>query len=372
MAVVTIKHLLEAGVHFGHKTRRWNPKMKKFIFESREGIYILDLQKTLEQLREACRFVRKAVLDGGSVLFVGTKKQAKDAIEKAGSTTGMHFVTERWLGGTLTNNSTIRKSIQRLRYLDGLFEDGTAEGLSKKEISAINRERARLHKNLDGIINMTNLPGVVYVVDPNREKIATAEARKLGIPIIAMVDTNCDPEIVDFAVPANDDAIKSVNLVTSIIAKIVQEALQEREKLGIVVEETPPAEEPPPKAEKPQRRPSRRPPRPRSRSSKPGPERKTGPRPKPKRAKPAISTTQSEAETAPASEAAPEQPKPDAATERPEAEAPVETTEAEMKTEVPEEAVTDEPAPDAPPEAEAAPDEGTREEKTDKQEDTPE
>jgi small subunit ribosomal protein S2 len=261
LAVVTIKDLLEAGVHFGHKTRRWNPKMKKFIFEARDGIYILDLQKTMEQLQAACNCIRQKVIEGKSVLFVGTKKQAKESIEKAGTDTKMHYVNERWLGGTLTNNTTIRKSIRRLRYLNSLFENGTADELPKKEISAINRERARLHKNLDGIMEMADLPAVLFVVDPKKERIATSEARRLGITIVGIVDTNCDPDNVDYPIPANDDAIKSVSLITSIVAKIIKEALQEREKLGIVIEdkapetettEEPPAKSPPPR--KPQRR----------------------------------------------------------------------------------------------------------------------
>ena len=262
MAVVTIKDLLEAGVHFGHKTRRWNPKMKRFIFEARDGIYIIDLQKTMEQLQSACNCIRQKVIEGNSVLFVGTKKQAKKSIEKAGTDTKMHYVNERWLGGTLTNNATIRKSIQRLRYLNGLFENGTAEELPKKEISAINRERARLHKNLDGIMEMKDLPAVVFIVDPKREKIATAEARKLGITIVGVVDTNCDPDDVDFPIPANDDAIKSVSLMTGIVSKIIQEALREREKLGMVIEDTAPeaeaVEEPPRKPPAPRRPPRRK------------------------------------------------------------------------------------------------------------------
>jgi small subunit ribosomal protein S2 len=237
LALVTIKHLLEAGVHFGHKTRRWNPKMKPFIFEARDGIYIFDLQKTMEQLNSACNFVRETVKNGKSVLFVGTKKQAKDPIAKAGLDTQMHYVTERWLGGTLTNNITIRKSIQRMRQIDGVFEGGAAESMPKKEISSLTRERARFHKNLEGIKDMQDLPGVVFIVDPKREKIATAEARRLGIGLVGLVDTNCDPDVVDYPIPGNDDAMKSVSLITGIIAKVVQEALQEREKLGLTLKE---------------------------------------------------------------------------------------------------------------------------------------
>ena len=241
MAVVTIKHLLEAGVHFGHKTRRWNPKMKPFIFEARDGIYIFDLQKTMEQLNSACNYIREIVMSGKSILFVGTKKQAKEPIAKAGQDTMMPFVTERWLGGALTNNVTIRKSIQRMKYIDGLFSNGASETLPKKEISSLTREKNRLHKNLDGIKDMQILPGVVFIIDPKREKIATAEARRLGIGTVGLVDTNSDPDDVDYPIPGNDDAMKSVSLITGIIAKIVQEAIQEREKLGIKVQELPEA-----------------------------------------------------------------------------------------------------------------------------------
>ena len=239
MALVTIKHLLEAGVHFGHKTRRWNPKMKPFIFEARDGIYIFDLQKTMEQLNAACNFIREVILTGKSILFVGTKKQAKEPVLKAGQDTGMPYVTERWLGGTLTNNITIRKSIQRMKYIDEIFASGASETMPKKEISSLTRERERLHKNLDGIKDMQVLPGVVFIVDPKREKIATAEARRLKIGTVGLIDTNSDPDDVDYPIPGNDDAMKSVSLITGIIAKVVQEAIQEREKLGIKVQELP-------------------------------------------------------------------------------------------------------------------------------------
>ena len=235
MAVVTIKSLLEAGVHFGHQTRRWNPKMKRFIFEERNGIYIIDLQRTLIQLNEACQFVRNVVRNGKAVLFVGTKRQAREAIEAAAKHCGMHSVTHRWLGGTLTNNQTIRRSIGRLKELEALFENGRAATLSKKEISSLTRERDRLHRNLEGIQEMNELPGAVFIVDTKRERIATPEAAKLEIPIIALVDTNADPDEIDYPIPGNDDAVKSISLVTGVIAAIVAETQAEMEKLGLTI-----------------------------------------------------------------------------------------------------------------------------------------
>ncbi|MBN1918514.1 MAG: 30S ribosomal protein S2 [Verrucomicrobia bacterium] len=233
MAVVTIKSLLEAGVHFGHQTRRWNPKMKRFIFEERNGIYIIDLQRTLIQLSEACQFARNVVRAGKAVLFVGTKRQAREAIQEAAKRCGMHFVTHRWLGGTLTNNQTIRRSISRLKELEALFENGRAASLSKKEAASLSRERERLHRNLEGIQDMSELPGAVFIVDTKRERIASSEAAKLGIPIVALVDTNADPDEVDYPIPGNDDAVKSISLVAGVIAAVVAETQAELEKLGL-------------------------------------------------------------------------------------------------------------------------------------------
>ena len=227
MAVVTIKDLLESGVHFGHQTRRWNPKMKRYIYEERNGIYIIDLQKTMTELKRACVFLRKTVSSGGEVLFVGTKKQARQALFEASERCGMHYVTERWLGGALTNNATIKKSINRLRELETMVEDGTMDLLGKKEVSMLMREKNRLHKNLDGIKNMKKLPRAMFVVDPKRENIAVAEATKLKIPVIAMIDTNSDPDMVEYSIPGNDDAIKSVSLISSILASIINEAAEE-------------------------------------------------------------------------------------------------------------------------------------------------
>jgi small subunit ribosomal protein S2 len=238
LAVVTIKSLLEAGVHFGHQTRRWNPKMKRFIFEERNGIYIIDLQRTLIQLNEACQFVRNVVRDGKSVLFVGTKRQARESIQEAAKRCGMHSVTHRWLGGTLTNNQTIRRSIGRLKELEALFEDGRAAALSKKEVSSLSRERERLHRNLEGIQEMNELPGAVFIVDTKRERIAAQEAVKLGIPIVALVDTNADPDEVDYPIPGNDDAVKSISLIAGVMASIAAETQAEMEKLGLTTKRT--------------------------------------------------------------------------------------------------------------------------------------
>lgn len=231
MAVVTIKDLLESGVHFGHQTRRWNPKMKRYIYEERNGIYIIDLQKTMTELKKACMFLRKTVSGGGEVLFVGTKKQAKQALFDASGRCGMHYVTERWLGGTLTNNATIKRSINRLRELETMVEEGTMDLLGKKEVSMLMREKNRLHKNLDGVKNMNKLPRAMFVVDPKRENIAVAEATKLKIPVIAMIDTNSDPDMVEYSIPGNDDAIKSVTLISSILASIINEAAEEYKAL---------------------------------------------------------------------------------------------------------------------------------------------
>lgn len=226
MAVVSMKKLLEAGVHFGHQTRRWNPKMDKYIFTERNGIYIIDLQKTATQIEDAYTTIRDIVADGGEVLFVGTKKQAKDAIEQEAKRSGQYYVANRWLGGMLTNFDTIRKSIDKLKRYEQMEEDGTFDLLPKKEVLQYQKEMDRLEKNLGGIKDMEKLPDVLFVVDPGEESIAVHEARILGIPVVAIVDTNCDPDDVDLAIPGNDDAIRAVKLITSIIADAVVEANQ--------------------------------------------------------------------------------------------------------------------------------------------------
>ena len=226
MAVVSMKKLLEAGVHFGHQTRRWNPKMAKYIFTERNGIYIIDLQKTATQIEDAYEMIRDIVADGGDVLFVGTKKQAQDAIEQEAKRSGQYYVSNRWLGGMLTNFDTIRKSIDKLKRYEQMEEDGTFDLLPKKEVLQYQKEMDRLEKNLGGIKDMEKLPDVLFVVDPGEESIAVHEARILGIPVVAIVDTNCDPDEVDLAIPGNDDAIRAVKLITSIIADAVVEANQ--------------------------------------------------------------------------------------------------------------------------------------------------
>ena len=226
MAIVTMKKLLEAGVHFGHQTRRWNPKMKKYIFTERNGIYIIDLQKTAVQIEEAYATIRDIVADGGDVLFVGTKKQAQDSIEHEAKRCGQFYVSNRWLGGMLTNFDTIRKSIDKLKRYEQMEEDGTFDLLPKKEVLQYQKEMDKLEKNLGGIKEMENLPDVLFVVDPGEESIAVHEAIILGIPVVAIVDTNCDPDDVDLAIPGNDDAIRAVKLITSIIADAVVEANQ--------------------------------------------------------------------------------------------------------------------------------------------------
>ena len=224
MAVVTMKSLLESGVHFGHQTKRWDPRMKRFIFAQRNGIHIIDLQKTIEAIKEAYEVVRQTVLQGRSVLFLGTKKQAQQAIEKEAQACGMHYVNNRWLGGMLTNFSTIKKSLLRLKKLEKMEIDGTFDSLTKKEISALLKEKQRLEKNLGGIKEMKDLPGALFVIDTRKEAIAIAEARRMDIPIVAVVDTNCDPTGIDYPIPGNDDAIRAITLFTSIISKAVIEA----------------------------------------------------------------------------------------------------------------------------------------------------
>jgi small subunit ribosomal protein S2 len=223
MATLTMKELLEAGVHFGHQTKRWNPKMQKYIFGERNGIYIIDLQKTLKKFREAYAFVRDLASGGGTVLFVGTKKQAQDTVFEEATRCGMYYVNQRWLGGTLTNFTTIRKSITRLNKLEEMRETGEHERLPKKEVLELERERQRLEKALIGIRTMDHLPSAVFVIDPKKERIAVAEARRLGIPTVAVVDTNCDPTEIDYPIPGNDDAIRAVRLISARIADAVSE-----------------------------------------------------------------------------------------------------------------------------------------------------
>ncbi|TCP70118.1 30S ribosomal protein S2 [Baia soyae] len=226
MAVVSMKQLLEAGVHFGHQTRRWNPKMSKFIFTERNGIYIIDLQKTVKMMEQAYAGVRDIAANGGTVLFVGTKKQAQEAVKEEAIRAGQYFVNHRWLGGTLTNFGTIRKRIDRLHELERMEEDGTFEVLPKKEVVLLKKEHEKLEKFLGGIKHMKKLPDAIFIVDPRKERIAVAEARKLNIPIVSIVDTNCDPDEVDFIIPGNDDAIRAVRLFTGKIADAIIEARQ--------------------------------------------------------------------------------------------------------------------------------------------------
>ena len=235
MAVVTMKNLLESGVHFGHQTRRWDPRMKKYIFAERNGIHIIDLQKTIAAIKEAYDVVRKTVLDGKSILFIGTKKQAQQAIEAEAKRCGMFFVHNRWLGGMLTNFTTIKKSIGRMKKIEKMELDGTFEEFTKKEIARLRKERSRMEKNLGGIKEMRDLPGAVFIIDTRKEAIAVAEAKRCNVPIIAIVDTNCDPTDIDYPVPGNDDAIRAITLFTQIIANAVIEADNE---IGLEVIET--------------------------------------------------------------------------------------------------------------------------------------
>lgn len=256
MAVVTMKNLLESGVHFGHQTKRWDPRMKKFIFAQRNGIHIIDLQKTIVSIKEAYDAVRATVLQGGSVLFVGTKKQAQVAVAKEAERCGMHFINNRWLGGMLTNFSTIKKSLQRLKKIEKMEIDGTFEQLTKKEVSRLLKEKGKLEKNLGGIKEMKDLPGIIFIIDTKKETIAVAEAKRMGIPIVAVVDTNCNPEGIDFPIPGNDDAIRAISLFTQVIANAVIEAenetglrvietLQDDEEAGTTTTSTPVVEEAP-------------------------------------------------------------------------------------------------------------------------------
>ena len=238
MAVVSMKQLLEAGVHFGHQTRRWNPKMAPYIYMERNGIYIIDLQKTVKKLEEAYSFVRDTAANGGTLLFVGTKKQAQDAVKEEAERVGMYFVNARWLGGMLTNFKTMRTRIDRLQQLRKMQEDGTFDMLPKKEVIKLTGEIAKLEKYLGGVKEMRRLPSALFVIDPRKERNAIAEARKLRIPIVAIVDTNCDPDEVDYPIPGNDDAIRAIRLISSTMANAVQEGRQ-----GADAEEAAPAVE---------------------------------------------------------------------------------------------------------------------------------
>lgn len=242
MSVISMKSLLEAGVHFGHQTRRWNPKMRPYIFTERNGIYIIDLSQTVKMVDTAYNFVRELVEEGGEILFVGTKKQAQDAIGREARKCGMHYINQRWLGGTLTNYKTIRKRIDRLHELEKMEEDGRFEVLPKKEVIKLRHEAERLEKFLGGIKDMKRLPDAVYIVDPKKERIAVKEAQILGIPIISMIDTNCDPDEIDYAIPGNDDAIRAVKLITETIANAVLEGKQGAQTEADEVEEDAEAE----------------------------------------------------------------------------------------------------------------------------------
>ncbi len=239
MAGLTMKELLEAGVHFGHQTKRWNPKMQKYIFGERNGIYIIDLQKTLKKFREAYSYVRDLAAGGGTLLMVGTKKQAQETVLEEAGRCGMYYVNHRWLGGTLTNFSTIRKSIARLKKLDEMKETGEYDRLPKKEVIVLEREREKLQHTLVGIRNLDRLPSAVFIIDPKKETIAVEEARRLAIPIVAIVDTNCDPTGIDYPIPGNDDAIRSVRLITSRIADAVLEGAGTLAKEAATADEIP-------------------------------------------------------------------------------------------------------------------------------------
>jgi len=235
LAVVTMKNLLESGVHFGHQVKRWDPRMKKYIFAERNGIHIIDLQKTIQAIKDAYDAVRKNVAAGKTVLFVGTKKQAQQAVQKEAERCGMFYVNNRWLGGMLTNFVTIKKSLLRLKKLEKMEVDGTFENLTKKEIAALGKERIKLQKNLGGIKEMKELPGILFIIDTRKEAIAVAEAQRQGIPIVAVVDTNCNPDGIDYPIPGNDDAIRAITLFTQIIANAVIEADNE---VGLKIIET--------------------------------------------------------------------------------------------------------------------------------------
>jgi len=241
LAIVTMKELLETGVHFGHQTKRWNPKMKKYLFGERNGIYIIDLQKTLSKFQQAYDFLRQVAASGGTVLFVGTKKQAVESIAEEAKRCGMYYVNHRWMGGTLTNFQTIRKSIERLNQLEAMREDGTFEKLTKKEVMKLQREMAKLQFSLAGIREMNSLPSAVFVIDTRKERIAVQEARRLGIPVVAVVDTNCDPDEIDYPIPGNDDAIRAIRLMTSKMADAILEGrgIRKEGEIGEALESKP-------------------------------------------------------------------------------------------------------------------------------------
>ena len=243
MAVVAMKQLLEAGVHFGHQTRRWDPKMAEYIFQARNGIHIIDLQKASKKIDEAYEFIKEQVEEGKKVLFVGTKKQAQECVKDAAIKSGMYYVDQRWLGGMLTNFETIRTRVQRLKDLEKMQEDGTFEVLPKKEVILLKKEMEKLERNLGGIKDMEEIPGVIFLVDPKKEHIAVLESKKLGIPVIGLVDTNCNPEEVDYAIPGNDDAIRAVKLITDVMANAIIEGKQgesfEAEEVAEEVSEEP-------------------------------------------------------------------------------------------------------------------------------------
>ena len=226
MAVVAMKQLLEAGVHFGHQTRRWDPRMAEYIFQARNGIHIIDLQKTSKKIDEAYRFIKEQVEEGKDVLFVGTKKQAQECVKEAAEKSGMYYINQRWLGGMLTNFGTMRTRVERLKKLETMQEDGTFDILPKKEVMGLKKEMEKLEKNLGGIKNMETLPGVLFIVDPKKERTAILEAKKLKIPVVGLVDTNCSPEDIDFPIPGNDDAIRSVKLIATVMANAVIEGKQ--------------------------------------------------------------------------------------------------------------------------------------------------
>ena len=229
MSSITMKELLEAGVHFGHQTKRWNPKMKPYIFGARNGIYIIDLQKTVRLFKSAYNYVVEAAKNGETVLFVGTKKQAQDSVAEEAQRCGMYYVNQRWLGGMLTNFSTVKQSIDRLKRLDAMFADGSIEAYTKKEALQLEKERQKLEKTLGGIKGMTRVPGVMFVIDPKNEEIAVSEANKLNIPVVAIVDTNCDPDNINYIIPGNDDAIRAIRLLTSKVSDAVIEGSQARD-----------------------------------------------------------------------------------------------------------------------------------------------
>ena len=237
MAVVAMKQLLEAGVHFGHQTRRWDPKMAEYIFQARNGIHIIDLQKTSKKLDEAYAFMKEQAEEGKTVLFVGTKKQAQECMKDAAQMSGMYYVNQRWLGGMLTNFGTIRKRVERLKELETMQEDGTFDVLPKKEVILLKKEMEKLEKNLGGIKDMTEIPGVLFVVDPKKERIAILEAKKLGIPVVGLIDTNCNPEDLDYPIPGNDDAIRAVKLIADTMANAIIEGRQGESMDSDVAEE---------------------------------------------------------------------------------------------------------------------------------------